>query len=235
MGLLDKFIKRYFSDEDIEQEVIVPEKYEIDNVLIDETEDGRPIFEYYDAHRNFKRYSNTIRIIINNEPRIVRDRELYDCMITWWKQNDPNDENERKENREKSHYEHIIAGIDPEEMLDSKNNYEYLRYTMKNLLEENMVKRYIETALIPDDELKRPEKSHIQPCGRYIGEVVRKGNVIGKVFSNDIGRILHYSLEMELERVEAEKQRAIRNIEKDVNREKAKLEARSIGYEEQAM
>lgn len=205
MGWLKSLLKRWQERKDNKgknkkEEVIAKIKDDLDDIIIDEKEDGAKIFEFYDAHRNFKKFSNTIRVEVSKEPRIINDREFYDCKVTWWKQNDSENEEERQIKREQSNYENVIVGIDLEKMMSEENNFSYLRYVMKNLLEENLVKSYIETAMIPDEEFDRPQYSHIVPCGRYVGEVVTVNNSIMKRFSKDIGKICHSAPDMRDER-----------------------------------
>lgn len=205
MGWLKNLLKKWQEwrenkEKDKKQEVLAKIKEDLDDIIIDETEDGTRIFEFYNAHGNFRNYSNSTRVEVSKEPRIINGRKLYDCKVAWWKQNDAENEEERQAKREECNYENVIVGIDPEAMMNEANDFEYLKYVMKNVLEENMVKRYIETAMIPEKEFDKSEYCHLHPCGRYVGEVVTENNSIMKRFSRDIGKICHSFKEMEAER-----------------------------------
>lgn len=227
MGMFDKLFGRVQIEKQTESPIIKQAKRDIDAILIEQTEDGKNVFEFYDAHRNFRKYSNTTRVIINRE-RVVKDRKLFDCMVAWWKQDNPEDEEEITQKRQSASYEHVIAGIDPEKMI---TDVEYLRFVMRNLLEENKVKRYIEIAMIPEEAFKRQEYCHLKPCGRYVGEVITENNMITKIFSNDMGRILHSSLEMENERRRVIEYRQGR-IQAMLKRQREEIEAKRAEIEE---
>ena len=106
MNLFKKLFNKIFNKKkdkaekkENDEQVIAKIKENLDDIKFDETEDGRLVVEFYDAHRNFMKYNNMTSLVINNEPRMVGDKKLYDCMIKWWKQEDPENEEEREENR----------------------------------------------------------------------------------------------------------------------------------------
>lgn len=201
MGLFDKL----FNKKEKEEKRVTPSIQDDsrDNAVMSMTEDGRKMFEYYQAKKDFGQFYDTTRVVVNKEPRIVEGRTLYDCLVSWFGRSDAVyfiDGVETGGRRDE--YEHIVAGIDPERM---QADGHYLQMVMTDLLEQKRVNKYLERGMKEESELRSDELA----CGRYIGEIEQKPDgTYRKVFGARVGKVEHNSEYMKQARQVARDQRA---------------------------
>lgn len=205
---------------------------EQDYARMSETEDGRKVFEYYDANAKFGQFYDTTRVIVDKEPKIIENTELYDCMVTWFNRSNAVmlDEN----GNEMRAYEHVIAGINPDLM---NSDPTYLSAVIKKLLEKERIERYKSYSLKSEEEILKAKDAgdkQIVACGKYVGNVINREGKWRNGFMGDVGMTLHNSPEMKEER------KAYKERMEEIRREKieqkkaeiAKLQAELDGCEE---
>lgn len=201
-----------------------------------ETEQGRRVFEYYDANAKFGQFYDTTRVIIDKEPIIAENTELYDCMVSWFNRDDVvMFDRDGNEVGSRTAYKHVVAGIDPNLM---ESNPEYLSAVIKKLLEKERVERYESYSLKSEAEILKEREAgddRIVACGKYVGSVINSNGKWRNVFIGDIGRMFHSSPEMQEERrTHKERMEEIRKEKIEQKKaEIARLQAEVGEYEEQ--
>lgn len=200
MGLFDRLFNKKEKAQETTQMPREPLKQR-DGITMRMTQDGRKVFEYYDAHTQFGKFYDTTRVVINQEPRIIEGRTVYDCLVSWFGQSDAVYLDKNMKGRQDI-YEHIVAGIDPEKM---QADGHYLQMVMTDLLEQKRVNKYLERGMKEESELGTDELA----CGRYIGEIEQKPDgTYRKVFGARVGKVEHNSEYMQQARQSARDQRA---------------------------
>ena len=162
--------------------------------------------EFFDPKADFKQFYDTTRLIINKKPLIMSDKEVYNCLVSWYGSDDCQIFNEnlgKFESLRATEYRNILAQIDLNLL---QNDPDYCKMVMQNLLNRERVEKYLDMGL---EEM--PER----PCGKYIGGVMEFGNQYKKFFSEAVGKASHNSETMinkrkrHRERIEYAKKMAI--------------------------
>ena len=200
MGIKD-FMKRDKKQEMAETRKIVPrpKEDEINSYL---TEEGRKVFELCEARREVGQLYDSTRLIIDKNPKFINGEMLYDCMVSWYGQDDAVyfGEGDTLQGRQ-FEYKHVIAGINPGLM---ETDPEYLKYALKALFEQKRVNRYLDMALMTEEEIQQARSAGdrtVYPCGKYIGDIKRNDDGrLGKRFNASIGRMMHNTAEMQSKR-----------------------------------
>lgn len=228
MGLFD-FLKRDKKEE--LEEISRPEiKDEVTSYLTDE---GRRVYELCETNPEIGQGYDSTRLIVDKNPKFIDGQILYDCMVSWYGENDAilfgKDGSYQGRQFE---YEHVIAGINPGLM---ETDPEYLNYTIKELFKQERVKKYLKWAMMTETEIDEERNigdKKACPCGRYIGEVQRREDGrLGRMFNMSIGKIMHGTAEMQSKRraekqaKEARRQEMLATKRAEIARLQAELEA----------
>lgn len=205
MGLLDKFRKK---TENVQPEINNKEEIDLKTFDIEygTTTDGRLQVDFYDMQADFKQFYDTTRLIVSDNPLNLAGQEVYNCIVSWYGQNDCQMLDERTgkfESQRSRQYRGVLAQIDLNLL---KSDSDYCNKVMKGLLNKKRVERYLEAGL---------EETPGQPCGKYIGGVRQTEKGYSKFFSPAVGKASHNSNLMikrrqeHRARIEAAKQKAI--------------------------
>ena len=177
MGLLDKLKKK----NNLQPENQIKKDYDIQYGI---TRDGRLQVDFYDMQADFKQFYDTTRLILSQRPLNLAGKEVYNCLVSWYGQNDCSMLNERTGEFEilnAVEYRGVLAQIDLQLL---KSDPEYCKKVMKSLLDKQRVEKYLQAGL---EEM--PER----PCGKYIGGVMKTEKGYRKFFSQEVGKASHYS------------------------------------------
>lgn len=178
--------------------------------------------EFYDKEKDFKRYYDTTRLIVNRQPQNIGGRFVYLCAVSWYGQNDCklfNKETGQFENFKAKEYKYVLAQINLRLLRIDPN---YCNMVMKELLNRQRVERYLERGL-----QETPE----QPCGQYIGGIMEKEGGYCKFFSTIVGQASHNSPIMvaqrneERARIESIRQKIIADKKAQIEKLQRELES----------
>lgn len=170
MGLLDKMFRKREDIKEknthIETQAKTEKRHKIDMGM---NKDGSYFFQYHNSNAKLGQIYDTTRVVIKNEPKIVEESTVYECLVSWFMTNVKQGENGKLETVA---FTEVIAGIDIARM---KEDEEYLKFVMTRLFEKNQVETYISNSLKSEEELanilKRNPRCGAYPCGKYIGEI----------------------------------------------------------------
>lgn len=238
MGLFD-FLKKGKKQEQIQPAMPRQMQERQDRIETYLTEEGRKVFEFFDSKARPGQMYDSTRVVIDQAPKVIEGDMVYDCFVSWFGEGDTVFFEEGRGRQDQ--YEHVIAGINPGLM---ETDPEYLKFVMQGLFGKARVERYLETALMSEEEIQETQKEeiartghdHTWACGRYIGKVERnaKGELVKK-FNAEVGSIMHNTAEMKSARNVAQLKRAKRE---EIAAKQAELAAQmaelaSIGAEMQ--
>ncbi len=202
MGLFDIFKKKEKQIPEMPKEIQKQQKEY--NIEYSTTTDGRLQIDFLDNKAKVGQLYDTTRLVVGNKPIALAYQAVQNCLVSWYNQDDVILVGEGESLNAKS-YKGILAQIDP---ILLETDEKYCVTVMRNLLEQNRVKKYLEDGL-----KENPER----PCGKYIGGVKETEEGYKKIFSTAVGQASHNSELMvnrrkELrESIEAKKQKEIAN------------------------
>ena len=210
MGLSDILKKK--KEENKETVINELKKDIMNNVKFDRTIDNRLKVEFYDD-KDFKQFYDTTRLIIKEEPINIFGENVYNCIVSWYGDNDCHEINPQTgkfESIRASQYRGVLVQLNLDLL---QNDSEYCKTVMQGLLDKKRVEEYLDRGL-----QEEPDK----PCGKYIGGVVKTDEGYRKFFSEKIGRASHNSsLMVDRRRDLREKEKALR--EKEIMKRKAEI------------
>ena len=198
MGLFNKFLhKDTKNTEDREatkpvaKPTSMPQMPALNRVQQMKDQNGRLYYQldYFDKDASFKQMYDTTRIIVDAVPTMIAGHQIYSAKVSWYGQNDavyldPQYADMGRRNQ----FTDIKLGLDVNKFFSDPAYQDVL---MLQLLEKSRIERYI------GEGLKDTPK---QPCGDYIGHVgvssKSNSNEYRKIFSEAVGREVHYSHEM---------------------------------------
>lgn len=219
MGLLDRFKKQKITNVEMPTQPNIENRD--NNVIFSTTNDGRLQVDYINKRHKFGQFYDTTRLIVDNYPLIIENREVQNCAVSWYSQDDAIllDPRYNMESANASQYKGVLAEIDVELL---RIDPEYCSIVMENLLERNRINKYLEDGLTENPRI---------PCGKYIGGVGRNNeNRYTKFFTAKVGEASHQSPLMVKRRVEhrekmennrkmiiAEKQAQIQKLQSEID------------------
>ena len=179
MGLFDRFKKNKKTENIIQQEKSSPDK-----ITFKMRNDGCLQVEFYDEGAEFKKFYDTTRLLINEEPVVMAGHAVYKGSVSWYGREHGlmlNETTGKIENISAIQYRDILTEINLGLL---QSDPEYTEMVMKDLLDKGRIERYLENGL-------REVPEH--PCGKYIGGVKQTEEGYRKYFSDEVGRESHYS------------------------------------------
>ena len=188
MGLFDRFKKNKKVENTVQQEKKSPEK-----ITFEMRKDGYLQVEFYDEDAEFKKFYDTTRLLINEEPVVMAGHTVYNGSVSWYGREHGlmlNEATGKIENISQVQYRDILTEINLGLL---QSDPEYAEMVMKDLLDKGRIERYLENGL-------REVPEH--PCGKYIGGVKQTEDGYRKYFSDEVGRESHYSAGMKKKREE---------------------------------
>lgn len=238
MGLFDRFLRkdtrntgdtRDTGDREatkpVERPTSIPQMPKLNRVQQVKDENGRLFYQldYYDKDASFKQMYDTTRIVVDAVPTMIAGHQIYSAKVSWYGKNDavyldPQYGDMGRRNQ----FTDIKLGLDVNKFFSDPA---YQAVLMRQLLDKNRIERYISQGL---------EDSPKTPCGNYIGHVgissKSNSNEYRKIFSEAVGREVHYSHEMLTKREEykqyqeqqrqammARKQAEIERLQKEID------------------
>ena len=177
--------------------------------------------EFLDTQANFKQFYDTTRLIVNTIPTIIANKEVYNCLVSWYGSEDCQifDEKLGKfESLRAKEYRNILAQLDLKLLHEDSN---YCTMVMKNLLSMDRVEKYLDMGL---------EDFPQRLCGKYIGGVMKSNDTYIKFFSEAVGKASHTSEEMinkrkrHNERIEYAKKMAIDRKKAEISKLQAEID-----------
>lgn len=223
MGLLNKLRKK---PENTQPKTNTKKEMDLKtfDVKYGTTTDGRLQVDFYDRQAEFKQFYDTTRLIVNDKPLNLAGQKVYNCIVSWYGQNDCQMLDERTgkfEGQRANQYRGVLAQIDLNLL---RSDPYYCNKVMKELLNKKRVERYLEAGL---EEM--PER----PCGKYIGGVIQTEKGYRKFFSESVGYASHNSHLMidrrreNRENREALRRKAIANKKEQIANLQAEIDSMS--------
>ncbi len=203
MGIFSDIFRKKEKAQTPQEQLQQPtEDYEVN---IGTTSEGRKVIEFYDnSPRSIDRFYDTTRLVIDKEPICLGNRTFSNCYVSWSGRDDTQYSDSAIERMSRRNcYEHIIVGID---MNLIEADPEYLKNLMRGLLNENRVKRYLETGLKTESQIQKEVEEtgnkSIWACGMYVGDLAEKNGKYYKQFDKRAGEFFHNCPEMKQKREE---------------------------------
>ena len=179
------------------------------------TTDGRLGYTFYDETYNPNKMYDSTNIFINPVPKVINGKPIYEVSVSWFGISDVTffDSKSRKDD-----YTTLYAGIDLNLL---QNDYEYIKFVIKALLNQDRVESYLKLSLKSEQEIfnerEKTGNNHLWPCGKYVGHAIKTPNGYKKVVDGEIGRVCHNLPEMQQER-ETYKTKKRANIENQISK-----------------
>lgn len=188
MGLLDIFKRKNKVEDNRQTNTTLRQVQNLneDKVSLNWTKDGGLQIDYTERHPDFQKFYDSTRLIIKRGVTNPENAQLYECLVSWYGEDDAIMLGENGEEiSRRTDYKSILAEINTE--LLQKDSH-YLQVVMKNLLERKRVEGYLARGMQENPE---------NPCGEYIGGVEKLENgKYQKFFNTQIGRLSHFSSKM---------------------------------------
>lgn len=154
-------------------------------------ENGKLQIDFEDNNADFKQFYDTTRLILDGQALCVNDNIIQKALVSWYGSDEcvMFGENGEEIGR-RTEYEEVYLGID-QNLIQTDNNYCYA--VMKNLLNKKRIEQYLQRGM-----QEQPEN----PCGNYVGEIVKNERGYVKIFKTEVGRAVHNSGFMQQKRKE---------------------------------
>ena len=164
-----------------------------DRFTMNQSKDGLQI-DFIEANPNFAQFYDTTRLIVQNRCMDFPDKNIYDCLVSWYGQQDAimldSESGELIEGR-RNNYTHVLAQIDLNLL---QTDPDYLKKVMLALLNESRVNRYMNAGMKTPEEIAKAQadgNKSIDLCGRYIGGIAGKERNYQKFFDVAVGKKAH--------------------------------------------
>lgn len=157
------------------------------NISYSATDDGKLQIDFWDKNPSAFQYYDTTRIIVDGRPNKINGKEVYNCDVSWYGQDDAIriERNGQKIGRQFA-YENVLVELDLNLL---EHDDQYVKCLMTELLKENRVRDNLNKGLqdCPD-----------RLCGNYMGgvEFYEQRQKYSKYFNYDVGAIVHNSDKM---------------------------------------
>lgn len=209
MGFFDAFRKQPKKQEINKEDVNRDEPI----YTMKQSPEGRIQIDYSTPEKAFKEFYDTTRLIIDNKPINIKGRIFTQALVSWYGSDDciRIDRQTNREISRRTDYKKIITQLDVNGLL---NNPEYSKAVMNKLLDQARVMRYLNRGL---------DNNPNQPCGNYVGSILRKNGEYIKIFDTEIGEAVHYSPEMTEKRREYKQMREY-SIRKEMERKQQEMD-----------
>ena len=219
MGFFDIFKKKEVKEEKPREDgSIINQKNNVNNNIfsITKTDEGLTQIDYITEKRNPNTNCDTTRLIIKKY-----EGDLVRCDVSWYSQDDAIrfDPATGKEMGRRVNYAEILTEINFNLFMNDPN-YAY-----------SLMCRLLDKKRVLDDYLQRAyQENPINPCGKYIGEIIIKNNQYIKNFDPSRGIRAHAEMEQERRKyIEIQKEREkvqnnINNLKAEIKHQEEKLD-----------
>ena len=200
MGLLDKFRNRRNKKDNN----IVPSEKDIYEITFDKNQDGQYV-ELYDTEADFKQFYDVTRLVDTGKVKQIEGHTLHEYLVSWYGHSDCTGCSiNSEEGASRTDYKRIIAELDMDLL---KEDSEYLKVVMLNLLEQRRVEGLLNNGL---------RENCKTPTGNYVGGVRKRldGSRYETFLDLEIGKASHFSKEM----IEKRNQQKVRKQSKQSKR-----------------
>lgn len=226
MGFFDRFKKK--KEESIETPVVSDKAKSNElpvKIRYTTLPNGNLQFDFLDSNADFKKFYDTTRLVVGKEPISIGGKQVYNCAVSWYGDNDCqilDTKTGRSINSRAENYRGVLIEIDLELLQSDKNYYKML---MSKLLDKERVEEYLERGLQETPEI---------PCGKYIGGIRKTEKGYGKFFDVTVGQASHNSKLMVdrrqklREEEEARRKRDIERKKEQINKLQSEIESMEI-------
>lgn len=182
MGLFDRFRNKNKPDAvKVDRQPVEQLPFE---VKFSQFTNGNLQVDFYDKNSDFNKFYDTTRLIIRRQPLNIEGHRVYNCAVSWYGSSDCqmfNKKTGQLDSLRAQEYRGVLAEIDLGLL---QTNPDYCSVVMKGLLDKKRVERYLENGL-----QETPEN----PCGKFIGGVIKTEKGFCKYFSTVVGQVSHNS------------------------------------------